>query len=210
MAALFSGLSVLVLYSGCSCQITKCAPVMDTGGRFFRFNILLPSAFFLSSLEPLTRLTSKLALPFNSVIRINALYYAKRGVFLSVCATLFLKSWADLSLLMSYNPLEMVVNVMQPHVEGLGVWPLMTMSLCAGTVHTQSHFTSLSVLRACNGHLLSPPGASQSPGQKLWLTTSVLQSLVGGQNATICIPGTTRVLTLIQLIVMSLAKSANL
>lgn len=51
-AGLFSGLSVLVLCSGCPCQITKCAPVMNTGMRFFRYNILLPSAFFLSNWSP--------------------------------------------------------------------------------------------------------------------------------------------------------------
>lgn len=54
--------------------------VMNTGARFFRFIILLPRAFFLSNLEPPTYLTSKLALPFNTVVRINALCYAKRDV----------------------------------------------------------------------------------------------------------------------------------
>lgn len=54
--------------------------VMNNGEGFFRFTILLPSAFFLSTLEPPTCFTSKLALPFNTVVRINALCYAKRDV----------------------------------------------------------------------------------------------------------------------------------
>lgn len=110
---------------------------MNTGVRFFQFNIFLPSAFFLSSLEPLTCLTSKLALPFNTVVRINALYYAKRDVFLSIRATLFLKSWVELSLRLSYNPLGMVVNIMQPDFEGLGIWPLKTEFVCWYCAHTE-------------------------------------------------------------------------
>lgn len=77
---------------------------------------------------------------------------------------LFLKSCVDLSLLLIYNPLEMVIHVMQHDFEGLGIWPLETTS--AGTVHMQSHF---SVLKACNSPLLSPPGTSQFPVQFLWL-----------------------------------------
>lgn len=130
--------------------MTKCAPVMNTGVRFFRFNIILPSVF-LSNLELLIGLTSELALSFNTVVRINDFYYAKMDVFLSICAN-FLKSWVELSLLLSYNPLEMVVNIMQPDFEGLGIWPSKSMSLFAGIVHTQSHLTSLSVLKACNRH----------------------------------------------------------
>lgn len=140
---------------------------MNIGVRFFKFNIVLPSAFFLSNLEPLVCLTSELSLPFDTVVRINALYYAKRDVFLSIHATRFLKIWVELSLLLSYNPLE-IVNIMQPDHEGLGIWPLKPMSLCAGTVHTQSHhFASLPVLKARNSHLLSPRGTSQSPGSQL-------------------------------------------
>lgn len=206
-SGLFSGLSVLFLCSGCSCQITKCAPVMNTGMRFFRYSILLPNAFFLSNLELLTRLTSKLALPFSTVVWINALGYTKRDVFLSIHATLFLKSCIELSSLLSYNPLEMAVDIMQPDCEGLGLWALW---VCAGTVDRQSHCTSLPVLEARHRHLLSPPGASQSPGQKLWLTSCAPWSLAGGQHHSICIPGMNRLLTSFQLILMSLAKSANL
>lgn len=90
---------------------------MNTGVRFFRFNILLPSAFFLSNLELPTFDLSWLC-PFKSVIGINALCYVKSDV-----ATLFLKSWGDLSLLLIHNPLEMVVNIMQRDFEGLGIWP---------------------------------------------------------------------------------------
>lgn len=75
-------------------------------------------------LEPLTRLTSKLTLPFNTMVRFNALDYTKRDVFLSVHATLFLKSCIERSLLLSYNPLEMAVNIMQPDCEGLRLWAL--------------------------------------------------------------------------------------
>lgn len=57
------------------------APVMNMGVRFLRFSIFLPCAFFL---DPLTCLKSKLALSFNIVLRVNALYYAKINVFLSI------------------------------------------------------------------------------------------------------------------------------
>lgn len=58
----------------CSFQIMQCVPVMDIGVTFPRFSILLPSAFFLSDLDPLMCLKSKLALSFNIVLRVNALY----------------------------------------------------------------------------------------------------------------------------------------
>jgi len=74
---------------------------MNAVVRFFRFKIFLPGAFFLSNLELLSCLKSKLGLPCNTVVRINALHYAKRDVFLSIHATLLLKSWLEMSLLLS-------------------------------------------------------------------------------------------------------------
>lgn len=178
----------------------------------FFSSLLFPCISYRSSACTLTLFMVSTFLFFHFLNPINfaTCFLESYGCFPYHTSYCFLKFLVVLSLLLSYSPLEMVVNILQPDWESVGMWLLKLMSWRAVAVHLESHFMPVTMLKGWTSLFLILPAATLSPGQNPWLTVSVLQSLACMQHHTVCILGTHHTLTLIQLILMPLAKSANL
>lgn len=185
---------------------------VPTPNVIFSLPYLSPCISYWSSTYTLTLFMFSTFLFFHFLNPINfaTCFLESNGCFPYHTSYCFLKFLVVLSLLLSYSPLEMVVNILQPDWEGVGMRLLKLMSWCAVAVHLESHFMPVTVLKGWTSCFPILPAATLSPGQNPWLTISVLQSLAGLQHHTVCILGTHHALTLIQLILMPLAKSANL